>query len=254
MKHYEVQKEIGYFEVDGFLSLLPSALMTYLQDTAIRHSDALGYTLDYLAEVERGWAVLNWHVSILRMPQYGEKLNIQTWSHRCRRMQAERGFYLLDEQDNKVILAESRWVLMDLKRRRPMQIPADMEERYGNSGIMAIEGERYAMPKVAEEMPTSRSFQVTRSQTDTNRHVNNVKYIEWAMDDVPDEIYEKMKITDIRVVYRKECYRGTIVESKCYVRKTEDNLTEVLSFFHDSEDTSCVYAEVSSLWRNPDAG
>ncbi len=29
------------------------------------------------------------------------------------------------------------------------------------------------------------------------------------MDDIPDAIYEDMTLKDIRIVYRKECLRGT---------------------------------------------
>ncbi len=53
-----------FFEVDNNLFLTPSALVFHLQDTAIRHSASLGYTLDYMAEHHRGWAVVNWHIII----------------------------------------------------------------------------------------------------------------------------------------------------------------------------------------------
>ena len=47
-KSYTEQQQISYFEVDNNLYLTPSALVFHLQDTAIRHSDTLGYTLDYI--------------------------------------------------------------------------------------------------------------------------------------------------------------------------------------------------------------
>ena len=40
----------------------------------------------------------------------------------------------------------------------------------------------------------TRDFVVTRRDTDTNGHANNVKYLEWVMDDIPDAIYEDMTL------------------------------------------------------------
>ena len=86
-KSYTEQQQISYFEVDNNLYLTPSALVFHLQDTAIRHSDTLGYTLDYMAQHQRGWAVVNWHIIIEHMPKCGEDIKIVTWSSKCRRMQ-----------------------------------------------------------------------------------------------------------------------------------------------------------------------
>ena len=102
------------------------------------------------------------------------------------------------------------------------------------------------MPKEAEgDLLYTRTLPVTRRDTDTNGHANNVKYLEWAMDDVPDEIYDGMSLADVRIVYRKECVRGDIVEVKTYVKALPDG-KEVLSFLSAGEK---IVAEVATLWR-----
>lgn len=249
-KRYETEHTIGYFETNSQLSLTLSALMVYLQDTAILHSDSLGYTLDYLAERKRGWAVVNWHIAINRMPKRGETMRIWTWSNKIRRMQAERSYYVYDENGNVIIHVASRWIYMDLERRRPVPIEPDMEERYGDSPICAIEQEKFTLPQVSEEeTPILREFTITRRDTDTNGHANNVKYIEWAMDDVPDAVYDMTQVYDLKVVYRKECYKGSKLKSKCYVRDLPHGEKEVISYFVDPEEEKTVYAQVSSRWR-----
>lgn len=241
---------IGYFETDGQLILEPSFLVAYLQDMAISHSDALGYTLDYLAEQKKGWAVLNWHISIGRMPSCGETIRLWTWAEKCRRMQAQRSFYVFDEKGKIIIRVASRWVFIDLERRRPTSIGQDMEEKYGNSLVSAIENETYTLPKEqAEDTFLFREFTVTRRDTDNNGHANNIKYIEWAMDDVPDEIYDSMIVHDLKVVYRKECYKGTLVQSKCCVRELTEGGKEVISFFIDALDKKTIFAQVVSQWK-----
>ena len=102
------------------------------------------------------------------------------------------------------------------------------------------------MPPMPEGEPTAQQrFTVTRRDTDTNGHANNVKYLEWALDDVPDEIYDGMTLKDIRVVYRKECHRGDVVHTKTFVEE-KDGEWETITFIFDEEET--VLAEIAILW------
>ena len=222
-KTYTEQQQIGYFEVDNNLYLTPSALVFHLQDTAIRHSASLGYTLDYMAEHHRGWAVVNWHIIIDHMPKCGETIKIITWSSKCRRMQAERSYLLYDQAGTIAAHIASRWIFMDLEQRKPTEIGAEMEQKYGNSEITAIKNEKYKLPKLQKQNMTQRTFIVTRRDTDNN-----------------------MTVCDIRVVYRKECYKGDAVTSKSEVHTLENGDKEVISFF---EWNDILLAEVVTQWK-----
>ena len=251
MKPYEETVTIGYFECDGNLDLNPSALVVHLQDTAIRHSDSLGYTLEYMAGWRRGWALVNWHIEILRMPKCGEVLRFATWSDKCRRMQAERCYLVYGESDEIVIRTASRWVFMDLENRRPTEITEEMEQKYGSANQPAIPNEKYQFPKQKEESAFQlRTFTVTRRDTDNNGHANNVKYIEWAMDDIPDSVYDDFTMDDLKVVYRKECYKGDEVVSRCFVEELSEGSIQVISYFACPTDEKLVYAQVASIWRH----
>lgn len=249
---YEYSEEftIAYFGTDNDLKLTPSSMTVYFQDLAISHSNAIGYTLDYLGELQRGWAITNWHITINRFPQYGEKIKITTWSNYCKKMQAQRFFKVEDEGGNIICAAASRWVFMDLAARRPLRITEEMEEAYVCDIPPSIENEKYQMPKIMDVSNVQeRSFSVTRRDTDTNGHTNNTKYIEWAMDDVPDEIYLNGDVEDLRVVYRKECYKGSDVISRCYTEDLEDGKKLVYSYFVDGTAPSVIFAEVSTIWK-----
>lgn len=250
-KSYIEQQQISYFEVDNNLYITPAALVFHLQDTAIRHSASLGYTLDYMAEQHRGWAVVNWHIIIDHMPKCGEIIKIKTWSSKCRRMQAERSYILYDQSGSIAAHIASRWIFMNLEERKPTAIGKEMEQKYGNTDITAIPNEKYKLPKLQkEDTIMERTFIVTRRDTDNNGHTNNVTYIEWAIDDIPDEIYNTMTISDICVVYRKECYKGDAVTSKCCVHTLENGIKEVISFFEDGEGEGILFAEVATQWKN----
>ncbi len=239
--------KISYFQVDTRHRLKLAALFAALQDTAVSHSDRIGFTVGYLAEQKKGWAVVNWHLLVERMPLHGEKIRIETWSNQCRRMQAERSYLVTDEDGKEIIRAESRWIYMDLEKRRPTSVPQEMIEGYHSDRASAIAGEKYEMPKVGkEEAPFSEgSLTVTRRDMDANGHANNVKYLEWAMDHVPDEIYEALSLCEVRVVYRKECYRGDTVLLSNYIRQEHDK-REVLTVIRDQQGH--IISEVATIW------
>ncbi len=244
---YEESRKISYFQVDVNRLMTPAALFSDLQEAAINHSDFLGYSVEYLTEMQTGWAVINWHLEVERMPKLGEKITVQTWCEKCRRMQAIRCFHVLDEKNETIIKGISRWIYMDLEKRKPGNIPDEMVEKYHSGQESSIPGEKFLMPKEDEVSDAvSRSLEITRRDTDSNGHANNVKYLEWAMDDVPDDIYDNMKPKDVRIVYRKECLRGDQVIMKTYIN-TLENGTEILTFLKDKEQT--VLAEVATLWQ-----
>lgn len=246
-KEFFIDTTIGYFGTNHNLCLTPQSLLLYFQDLAISHSNDVGYTLSWLGERKRGWAITNYHIVVNRYPSYGETIRITTWSNNCRRMQAQRSFDVVDSFGKTICRAMSRWIYMDLEKRRPSPLDENMEERYCCNRKEAIEGEKYNMPKVSDDtLFSERSFIVTRSSTDTNGHVNNTKYVEWAMDDVPDDIYNRFSPVDIKVVYRKECYKDTNVISRCYVEKLQCG-TQVTSHFFAECDNSLL-SEVSTIW------
>lgn len=244
---YEESRKISYFQVDSNRLMTPAALFSDLQEAAINHSDSLGYSVEYLTEIHSGWAVVNWHLEVARMPRLGETITIQTWCEKCRRMQAIRCFYVLDEKNEIIIRGSSRWIFMDLEKRKPSNIPEEMVLNYHSGQEPAIPGEKFFMPKEGEgNVIANHSLVITRRDTDTNGHANNVKYLEWAMDDVPDEIYDEMQLVDVRIVYRKECVRGDEISMKTYVNDM-DGGKEILTFITDKEQT--ILTEIVTFWQ-----
>ena len=61
-------------------------------------------------------------------------------------------------------------------------------------------------------------------------------------------IYIIIKICDIKVVYRKECYKNSGIKNKCYIKELENDKKCVISVFYDINDEKTIFAEVSTIW------
>lgn len=243
--------KVGYSDLDDKTVLRPSNLAGILQNSAISHSRTAGYDLNWFLENGYGWVLLLWHIQVKRLPGEGEDLNISTWTRPHKRTQAIRDFLVRDEAGEEICYASSRWVLLDSKTRRPVKFDDDFFARY-----------LYALPKDFREetfpisppgkdavLLSEREITLTRRDTDFNGHANNVAYVDWALDDVPDDIYEAYSISDIRVEYKKECLPGSRVKSTCYIRTLPGNQKEILSLFTDAKDPETVHGMAATIWQ-----
>ena len=165
------------------------------------------------------------------------------------RHQAERSFTIKTEEGELLACAVTNWAFIDLEKRKPSVIPQDMEEIFVSDIPSVIENEKYRIRRPAEEEFTyGNSFNVKRSDLDTNGHVNNTKYLMWAVDCVEDEIYDNYDIYDIKVTYRKEAKRGNEIVPKKAVYYDGDTVETVI-YFTDKDEPQTIFAQISLGWR-----
>ncbi len=226
---------VSYYSVDSKMNATLSAVMAYFQEIAIMHSDEAGYSIEKLAKQDLGWVITNYHIVINKMPKCGQKLILKTWSSAIKHFQAERSYTAEDENGNILIKASSRWVLIDLKKRSFVPVNSDMEKAYKTGAPPAVENEKYKMPKERQMFVSEFVVEVTRSQTDTNGHVNNTQYAAWASDMVPDEIYNRFRCVDFKIVFRKESVKGEKITLKTYINSISENETETVTDFINAD-------------------
>lgn len=243
------ERRVDFSDVDSESRLLPGQLLALFQDTAVRHSEDIGCGVEYLLERKRGWAILNWHICINRMPVLNEFVKFSTWCNKCRRLEAIRNFTVEDKNGNILIYAISKWAFIDLEKRKPSKILPELEEGFTSELPNVIENEKFILKKPDEgDFKDSFIFNVMRGDLDSNGHVNNTKYLIWAADCIDDEIYYNYTLCDIRVTYRKESKRGDVLRAKTAVYSEKDGFTTVV-YFVDDKNRDTVYVQISMIWR-----
>lgn len=246
---YKNDFKVTFSEIDTKNRLTPGYLLVLFQDTAVKHSAAVGFSIEYLLSLQRGWAILNWHLCINRMPLLDEKIEFSTWCSKCGHHQAIRSFEAKDEKGEVVAYAITNWAFMDLEKRKPAKIMPEIEEAYKSDLPNIIEKERYTIKKpTEEEFSFGKSFAVRRSDLDTNGHVNNTRYLVWAVDEVSDDIYENYVLTDIKVTYRKECKKDDELVAKKAVYEEENGEILTVIYFVHKDDPETVYVQIGLTW------
>ena len=205
MESYRDQYTVEDNEVDCFGYLKPSMILFYAQDMAGKHCVDLAVDYDTMAAKRLFWAVIRHRVQVSRLPRCGEKLTLETWPMPTTRVAYPRATVCYDEAGQEVFRVISLWVIMNLDTRA-MILP-------GKSGIEVAglcKGTELAPPASLTPMiPENQKKRTVRySDLDRNGHMNNCRYMEWAMDLLPSAFHAGHQMKEFVICYLSEAREG----------------------------------------------
>lgn len=200
---YTFDSRIRYSEVgeDGRITI--SALMDYMQDCTNFQSQDLGVGLEFHKQKGLMWVLNSWQIVFDQFPKMGEKITVGTQSYGYEKMLGYRNFLITDKQGRRVAIANSVWVLIDLKKGRPTIVTPEIGDVYGKHEPLEMD---YAPRKIPlpEGGERKDSFIVREYHLDTNHHVNNRQYVQMAMEFLDKDAVVK----ELRVEYKKQAVLG----------------------------------------------
>ena len=202
---YTFNSRVRYSEVDSNARLTLEGIINYMQDCTNFQSEDLGVGLEFHKEKNLAWILNSWQIVIDEYPKMGENITIGTQSFGYEKMFGHRNFLITKEDGSRVAIANSLWVLMDLKKNRPRIVTPEIGDVYGKHKPLEME---YAPRKIKmpENVVKGREFVVQESQLDTNHHVNNGQYVRMAMNQI-----ELPKVSELRVEYKKQALLGDMI-------------------------------------------
>ena len=220
MNSYSKKVTLKYSDIGIANKLNLKSLIKYLQDAAGEHSDLAGYGISNIEKTHLAWLVLNWKVKMISHPHYNEEITIKTWARSLEKVYSYRDFEILDSNNNLVAIASSKWLLVDSDTKKIKHITEDIVNSYGLNNKAVFNVNLDEKPKVPENNSLNFTYKVQRRDIDTNHHVNNLFYIDFALETIPENIYLSNEFNNIEIFYKKEIKYGEIIN--CYY-SFEDN-------------------------------
>lgn len=234
------------YEVDTEGLLAPRSLCAFLQEAAGGDAARGGYTMERLAEEGLVWVIQWMRVEVDRYPGRGETLTVTTWARPFGRALAFREFDVVDGSGGRVGVGTSRWAVVDVAARRLVRLPEFVRRSPVPERPPALDRAPSDL-EAAGPAQLERRFEVRRGDLDMVRHVNNTRYVEWALETVPDEVQEGRRPSAIEIAFRREAVYGDTVVSRAR-RKDGDGDP---SFFHvlGTDGNGPDLARAASVWR-----
>ena len=204
MNVYSQELRLRNKDVNLYRRLRTATLFELLQEASIRHTEELG--MGRSMTLDRGllWMVTLQRAAIMRMPEYDERIRLETWPGETMHLLFPRYYRVLDVDGGTLVSASALWALVDQETRR-MVFP----DRFGVHVEGMVTGHEIDLPNPPRraEGGVTGCFTVPYSYLDLNGHMNNTRYFELAEDRI-DAASAGRPLCEVQVEYSSEACMG----------------------------------------------
>lgn len=212
---YDWNARIRYSELDSNAVLSMGALVNIFQDCANFDSQDHGVGLSFLMENKMAWILLGWEFDVRRLPGLGEEVVVSTLPYDFKGTFGYRNFVLKTKEGELLAQADSMWMFANWETLRPLRIPEEIYRRYElEEAVFRADLRTKPIMEGLEEVEV---FHIMRQHLDTNQHVNNAQYVDFATQYLPNG----RLVRNMKVQYRKQAFLGDAVHAYAGVDGSE---------------------------------
>ncbi len=220
MIKYNEKIKIPYYDTDRKHKLSPVTLLKYLGEISVIHNSLLG-DINEMESLNFGWMLNRWRVKIDKYPEGGETIRVESWISGFEKFYANREFIIYDEENLQIGKATAVWIFIDMNRMRPIRI-TDKHYNLNKTLDHKVFNEFKRFP-LNMEADNNKDFDIRRSDIDSNNHVNNTKYLEWIIESIPEDVYQRSTLSEFEIQYKKEIkYPDKIVVGSKAIENNRD--------------------------------
>ena len=227
----------------NFTQCMPNGYLKYtdlcnlLQLTAAAHSEIGGISFSDMQEFNQAWVLSRMRVEISELPKWRDCVTIKTWINTLENSRSVRALEMY-VNGNKIVGCETFWAVFNTEIRRPeaLALPFEHFNLYPESKATLT-----PFSKINLNNETEMVFEKTVSLSDLDivNHVNNVKYLEWCLDLMDNQLILNQKIESLDMNFIKELS----LKDKVVIH---ENLTsEAMIFSITKEDKTCFALQLN---------
>lgn len=221
---YSEKRTIGYSDCDkrGLAKL--SILAAFLQDMAMRHDLLINKELFGHDEIKHHYALLRTNFKMIQMPQWRDEITATTWLHPLEHESRflYRSFIFYNERGEEIGYLTLTAFYIDLVERKAKALPEEVKQ------FPTLERElctnTYSRIKRPKNGVTEIRAMVFPTDIDMYNHVNNNRYLCWAIDHTPVEIQDNYYCISSEFQFRMELQQGQEFISKTEVQEGGDEI------------------------------
>lgn len=198
---------VTVYEADALGRASIAALANYVQNSAANHYNTVDRERGPLLPAHQIWMMTRMELRVEKMPRWQDEIVVETWSRGLDKVSAVREFTIRDASGGIAGLGTTLWVVIDRTTRRLQRLtelapkwPSLPERTFINK-----------TPDKVEELQSATrgpAFKAVYSDLDVNRHVNNVKYLQWMLDTYSQSFLEKRDLSRIEVNFLDSASAG----------------------------------------------
>lgn len=219
MKPFERDYRVRSYETGVQNRLSLPSVCNYLQEAAGEHAEKLGFGILELQARGISWMLARLHLKLARDVPWGAGVKVVTWPSGLKgRLVALRDFRALAADGGPILEGVSEWLTVDLAAQRIVK-PSEAFARVVPPDVARValaaadgHGKFAALAKVDQVA----RILVRRADHDFNDHVNNVHYVEWALEALP-EAFRARSVRELDIVFRQAAHAGDELEARAEI-------------------------------------
>ena len=179
---------IHSYEMDQHSRLSIMSAVNYFQESAWRNAESLGLGFKELAAKNRFWVLSRLYFEVYRYPLWGNTVKVETWPKGMESLFALRDFRIKSSDGNELLAAgTSAWLIIDGTTHRLQRVEHVLN---GNMPCYPHNALEHQPEKIALAATMTPQIRIVAGYTDAdiNQHVNNVCYLNWAVNNLPVDI------------------------------------------------------------------
>jgi len=202
---------IYWYDTDRNGHLKMSAVANYLQESAWRHANHLGFGWEDLLKRNEFWVIISLMIRMTGKPAWGQKITVETWPKGVDRLFAYRDFKLMDSKGTVIGAATSAWMILDKDTRKPKNVDIVRPVLHLATHQDVLDCNPPLL-KPLKEITATEPRKVRFSEVDQNGHVNNIRYIDWSLDAMHAEWHRTHRIKTMVINYLSEVDADEIIQ------------------------------------------
>ena len=202
------------YEVDASNLVCVQSLCDYAQEAAGNHAAVLNLSIERMQAEGYTWVLSRLQLAPGVYPAAGSSVHVHTWPVGVEGLQYRRDFVMTSATGEIVATAISHWVIVNLRTRKVSRIPEFVADIQHRNPREAMADAKRRLPLLGADDEQCR-FRARLGDMDRNRHVNNVRYVDWVLQTVPGALRDSASLCFMEMVFRAESVQGDSVSARC---------------------------------------
>ena len=242
--YFDKKFELRYFDMNKYGVASPTTILTLLEETAAEHSHDINYCLYSLERKNIGWVLISGIMDMVRYPKYKENIHIRTWISKFTLVKGYRENIIYDDSGAIIGKAKGIWVFYDIEKKKPVPIIDEIKVKWGVNPEISREVDLEKI-KILNDIEHQLEYDILKSDVDSNKHVNNIRYFHWLIDSIPEEIMDNYFLKRINAKFFSEANFG----EKIRVYSKNEMEQKVLLHTMRSNVNNRLLAAAHTIWE-----
>jgi acyl-ACP thioesterase len=250
------------YETDSFYYARLAFYFEIVQEAAGYHAACKGCSIPQMHKEGKTWVITRSRIKINRYTVWPETIFVETWAQNPIRLHLPRVVRGFDENKEPLFTATTYWAILDLEHNgRPCR-PENMSARIG---LPPKEEEEYNLDVNLERRPTyddSNGIPVSVYKptiqyldSDSNQHVNNISYLNWAMESLADTFRDTYKVLEADVTWVRQTFSGddiTVYTASLATRDESPVLVHKIERTEQDQSKTIVWEGMTTWQKRPE--